>query len=260
MLSKILKYDLKYIYKTLIIYYILVAIAALLSYFLPKISPAPFFQISGTIFQNVTLSLAVATVVTGLMRLWVNFQQKFYGDPSYLYHTLPVSRRTLFQSKIIAAMLVTLTNLAVCIAAMLVAYAIIDDFSAIIVDKFAVFATAETPTWTIISAILLTIYMEFLFISVMGYVCIIAAYNSGVKNNLRAIIVGLAGYLGTQALSVLGIYLAALADPQIMVLFKGGVLTTLMPPIYIALFINTAAVAVCYIAAQTALRRRLNVI
>lgn len=260
MLGKLLKYDLKFIYKNLPVFYIIAFVSAGLAYLLPKVSDAPFFAIAGTVCQNVTLSMAVTIIVNGLMRCWINFQQKFYGDPAYLTHTLPVSRRVIYGSKFLAGFITAMLNFSVCILVMIIAYGIFEDFSGIIVSKFSIFATPETPTWTIIAAILLTMLMELMVITVIGYACTIAAYNSGVKKNYRAVLTALGGYLGTQIIIVLAIYIAGLMDPEIMVLFKGGQLTTLMPPIYIALTLNTLITAGFYITSQRILARGVNVI
>ena len=35
------------------------------------------------------------------MRMWVRFRSNFYGDESYLTHTLPIKREVLYTSKIL---------------------------------------------------------------------------------------------------------------------------------------------------------------
>ena len=38
-------------------------------------------------------------ILNNLMRLWARFKNNFYGDESYLTHTLPINKKTLYLSK-----------------------------------------------------------------------------------------------------------------------------------------------------------------
>ena len=50
--------------------------------------------VSGT-----AISMMFSIVINNLMRLWVRFKNNFYGDESYLTHTLPIDKKTLYLSK-----------------------------------------------------------------------------------------------------------------------------------------------------------------
>ena len=44
-------------------------------------------------------------LINNLMRTWVRFRHNLYGDESYLTHTLPVERKTIYLSKFITSII-----------------------------------------------------------------------------------------------------------------------------------------------------------
>ena len=111
MLKKILKYDLENIFKLLIIFYSLSLFFAFLTRILLNIENSFIMNILGQISSGVTISMIFNILINNLMRLWIRFKNNFYGDESYLTHTLPISKNTLYLSKFLTSIITLFTSI-----------------------------------------------------------------------------------------------------------------------------------------------------
>ena len=96
MLKKLIKSDLKDVYKILVIFYGLSLFFAILTRLFLSIENSFIMEVIGKICSGVTISMMFNILINNLMRLWVRFKHNFYGDESYLTHTLPVDKKTLY--------------------------------------------------------------------------------------------------------------------------------------------------------------------
>lgn len=105
MLGKLLKYDLKWIYKMLIVFYILALVMAGVSRVCLNIEDSMLFDIIGKFTSGIAIGLGIGCLIQCVIRSWVRFIKNIYKDESYLTHTLPVEKRTIFLSKVIASII-----------------------------------------------------------------------------------------------------------------------------------------------------------
>lgn len=108
MLRKLLKYDLKSKLPFLCIFYALALGCALFSRLFGFFSDVPILNIIGQIFSGATISMIFNILINNTLRAWGLFRQNLYGDTSYLTHTLPILRPTVYLSKALDG-LITLT-------------------------------------------------------------------------------------------------------------------------------------------------------
>ena len=113
MLKKLLKYDLKWIYKVILVFYALAIFFALLSFGLSKAENSTLLNVLAQISCGFTVAMVANCIVNSIMRSWVRFRNNMYKDESYLTHTLPVSRNTVFLSKTLSAFICTFISTAV---------------------------------------------------------------------------------------------------------------------------------------------------
>lgn len=99
MLSKLLKYDLKSKLPFLCIFYALAIGCAGLSRLFGLFDQVPILNIIGKFFSGAAISMIFNVLINNVFRSWGLFRQNLYGDPSYLTHTLPVTKPTLYLSK-----------------------------------------------------------------------------------------------------------------------------------------------------------------
>ena len=96
MLKKLLKYDLKSINIVLIVFYGLSIFFSILTRIFLSIENSFIFNVIGQICNGTMIAMMFNIIINNLIRLWVRFKQNFYGDESYLTHTLPVEKKTLY--------------------------------------------------------------------------------------------------------------------------------------------------------------------
>ena len=122
MLNKLLKYDLRYVYKILVVFYILTLIFALLTRLFSSIDNSVLFYILSKICSGVTISFIFNILINSIMRVWVRFTKNIYGDESYLTHTLPVEKKKIYLSKFLSSVVTMFTSVAVILVVLFIAY------------------------------------------------------------------------------------------------------------------------------------------
>ena len=66
--------------------------------------------------------MMVSSLINCLMRLWARFIRNVYKDESYLTHTLPVEKKTIYASKVITALISIFTTVVVAVACLFICY------------------------------------------------------------------------------------------------------------------------------------------
>ena len=122
MLGKLLKYDLKNIFKFLAIFYSLALFFATLTRIFFSIENSLVMNIIAQICSGTAISMMFSILINNLMRMWVRFKHNLYGDESYLTHTLPVKKHTLYLSKSIVAVITLFTSVVVIGGTLFIAY------------------------------------------------------------------------------------------------------------------------------------------
>ena len=122
MLRKLIKYDLLWINRTLIIFYILTFIFALLMRLGENLTDSVIGSLLRHILPGFVISAMASTLINAAIRVWVRFRQNCYKDEAYLTHTLPITRAQLFDSKVISSLISIVIAVAVVIAAFFIAF------------------------------------------------------------------------------------------------------------------------------------------
>ena len=90
MLGKILKYDLKWVYKLIIIFYALAFIFSVIGRAFGEIENSLVCDIISKICFGTAISMVVSSLINSLMRLWARFVRNVYKDESYLTDVVDV--------------------------------------------------------------------------------------------------------------------------------------------------------------------------
>ncbi len=72
------------------------------------------------------MSMVISALFNSVLRSWVRFIQNIYKDESYLTHTLPVEKNTIFLSKFLSAIITCLVSLIVIAVCVLISYYSVD--------------------------------------------------------------------------------------------------------------------------------------
>ena len=96
MLGRLMKYDLKWEFKPLIVFYILALFFSILARGLSNIENSLIFNIITQICYGSAITMMINIIINSLMRCWVRFLRNIYKDEAYLTHTLPVNKKDIF--------------------------------------------------------------------------------------------------------------------------------------------------------------------
>ncbi len=239
MLKKLLKYDLKNIFKLLIIFYILAMLFGVLTRVFFSFKNSLVLEILGEIAQGAAISMMCSTLINTIMRMWVRFKSHFYSDEAYLTHTLPVHKSTQYLSKILTTVITLFVSFAVVCLVLFIAYYSKEN---LLFFKNLLLPLAEIYDSTMIGIILLLVFvffLEFLNILQCGFTGIILGQR---KNNAKtgfSVLFGAVAFMVSQTIIVMLLFLIALFNKDFMNLFVTNTVPTvqtLKSMIYIAIF------------------------
>lgn len=217
MLKKLLKYDLKWIYKVVAVFYALAAFFALLSFGLSKAENSTLFSVLAQISCGFTVAMVANCIVNSIMRSWARFRNNMFKDESYLTHTLPVSRHTVFLSKTLSALICTFISTAVSAASIILCYynnEMIKQSVKAMLDSLAdAFGVSKAVVLAFLAFI---VFLEIMFILLAGYNGMILGHKSNKKKMVKSIIIGFAVYIAFNILTIVIICLAGVFDDRIM--------------------------------------------
>ena len=113
MIAKLMKHDLKRMYKVLVYIYIITIGLAGITRLINIGKNIQAIAILGGIFAGITYAGVGSVLVNTFVHILRVFIGSFYKDESYLTHTLPVSKSKLLLSKYLSSIIVILTSVVV---------------------------------------------------------------------------------------------------------------------------------------------------
>ena len=237
MLKKLLKYDLKYCYKTLIIFYILTLFFAGITRIFSAFDNSLIFVIISKICVGITISMIVNVIINTSMRVWARVIRNLYKDESYLIHTLPVSKKSIFTSKILTAIITTLTSFIVIVATLVVGFLSKENWQLlkIAMEQTAIFFNSSISS--VVAILTVTVFFEFLFMVMAGILGILIGFKSNNLKVLKSIIfgftlytipslitVGVIGIMGLFNQNIMSVFTSVTIDTEVLKLIMYGVI------------------------------------
>ncbi len=203
MLAKLIKYDLKFVLKSVSIYIVVLFICALLVNLtaydceihdgVSTCADVPsVLQVAHSIFWNIMLAIGIiGLLLNTVIRIWARFKVNFYHDEAYLTHTLPIKRQTLWAAKFLSAVIVAI----IVIAAIAVSFGILQltPSGKILAMGFGFGAPDMSALFYCIYVI--TVLTQLLYCIMCGFTGIILGNKTGNRSTIRAIFCGLGIYL-----------------------------------------------------------------
>ena len=168
------------------------------------------------LFFGIAVSMAVSTVINMLIRCWIRFNRTSYKDESYLFHTLPLPRSTVYRSHLVSAVIavaVSVVFAALCILMLFINTEVIEGIK-------AAFSTAEgTATAALMATTLVT---EMVFLLFCGIVGTVLGYSFDGSRTLKSVLFAAAIYTVAGLAALPLVYLLGMTDPAIKAIFTGG--------------------------------------
>ena len=219
MLKKLLKYDFINIYKGLVIFYGLSLFFSILARLFIGIENSFIMNIIGNICVGVSISMMFNVLINNFIRLWVRFKQNLYGDESYLTHTLPIEKNTLYLSKIITSVVSLFTSVLVIALSLFIIYYSKENLDIL---KNMLNIVAEIYDSSMLKLILVFLFIFFIEAVNMlqcGFTGIILGHRMNNIKTLYSFVFGFLSYMVTQVFSLLVIFIVALFNSDLMNLF-----------------------------------------
>lgn len=262
MLNKLLKYDLKDMFKFLVIFYSIGIFFAILTRLFLGIENSFIMNVIGQICSGVTISMIFNILINNLMRIWVRFKNSFYNDESYLTHTLPIEKNTLYLSKILATIITVFTSTIVIMFMLFIAYYSKEN---IILLKNMLLPLADiynTTLLKILFAFFLVFFLEFANILQSGFTGIILGHKMNSGKLGFSVLFGFISYMITQVFAIIMIFIVGLFNENIMNLFHTTTfinVETIKIIIYLAIFVYTVSLIIVYFINQYLFKQGVNV-
>ena len=219
MFLKVLKYDLKFDYKNLIIFYILSLFFALTGRICSLFDNSGIMLIISKINNGIVIAMFVNIVINNLLRVWARFVLNFYKDESYLTHTLPVEKNILYLSKIVSGIITMLSSTIVIILCLFICYYSKENIELLKSSIDFVANMYESSVASFITRVFFLVFAELTFILITGYLGIIIGHKSNNVKMLKICIYGFIFYMLSSLLVLLSVYVSGLFNSDIMNLF-----------------------------------------
>ena len=220
MLGKLLKYDLEWCYKPLLVFYILAIFFSIIVRIVESFEQSLILLIIDKICCGVVIAMIVNILINCFMRNWARFVRNIYKDESYLTHTLPVSKNKIYLSKVLTAIITLLTSFIVIIVCLAIATLNKDTW---IILKESLEQSAiyfDSSVFSFIFVMIITIFFEFLFMMMSGILGIIIGHRSNNLKIVKSIVIGFVIYMILSSMSLGALFVAGLLNSDIMSLFN----------------------------------------
>lgn len=201
----LIKYDLKFIYKQLIVFYIIVLVLAVVARCTDFETPVFLVRFIHEFAQGATFGFSLGMIINASLRTWARFRQTLYGDESYLTHTLPINRTTLITAKFLTGIIIVAISILLFIICMLILFLSPENL-----------ALLRDDAWLTIIFFAISVFCQFVFMMEIGLTSILLGYHRNPNSPVAfAVAYGIAIYLISGALMMaLGI-LWGLVDPMV---------------------------------------------
>ena len=251
MLKKLLKYDLKNIFKVLIIFYILAIFFGALTRVFFSFENSLVIRIVGEITQGAAISMICSTLINNILRMWARFKGNFYGDESYLTHTLPVKKETHYLSKIVTTAITLFVSFTVICLVLFIAYYSKENLTFFKNLLLPMAEAYDSTILVIIALFVFVLFLELLNILQCGFTGIILGHR---MNNAKigfTVLFGALAFMISQTIIIMILFSIAIFNKDFMNLFiTNNVLTiqTIKSMIYISISCYTLiSVLICFI-------------
>lgn len=262
MLGKLLKYDLKWLYKTLRIFYIIAIIFAFMARVLNEVENSLILNIIGKVCNGVVISMIINIIINNFMGVWARFRRNLYKDESYLTHTLPVEKNKIYLSKVLAAIITLFTSFLVILLCLYICYYSKETLEWIKTSLELVANTYDSTVHAFLGIAFIVIVLEAIFALLAGVLGIIIGYKSNNLKVVKSIVYGFVIYMITSMLSLVVMLIIGLFNPDIMNLFNTVNvvdINAIKSVLYIGIILYTAYIFAYYFIGKKLLNKGVDV-
>ena len=262
MLNKLLKYDLKYMLKSISVFYILSIFFAVLSRLLTLPKQTVIVAVLLGITKGCLYSMLASTLINTLMRSWVRFRDSLFKDESYLTHTLPVSKNSIYQSKFLLSFIYTIVGFVVIILSLLIAFYTKDNWTALTNIIKGISAGFNVSTSFFIVSVISIVFLEMFNILVAGFLGMIIGYRKENNKLPLSIMFGFFIYVISETFVLLVIFITGLFNKDIASLFTSSMIlnmSILKTITILGISVYTASIIIINLVSVKMLNKGVNI-
>ena len=219
MLKKLLKYELSFALRHLAIFYSIGVFFALLTRTFSGVENSLIMDVIGKICSGVTISMIFNILINNVLAFWARFKKNLYGDESYLTHTLPVKKHTMYLSKALTALISMFVSMAVITLALFVAYYSKENLEILKNLLSNIALSFDSSITELILAFLLIFFLEIVNMLQIGFTGIILGHKMQTNKTLFSILFGFVTYMLSQVFVLIALLLVSVFSPELMNLF-----------------------------------------
>ena len=205
--------------------------------------------------------MLVSVLINNLMRVWARLVLNFYKDESYLTHTLPVKKSTLYLSKVLCGLITMLTSTIVIAASLLICYYSKENIELLKNSLNIVANLYESSITNLLLQVFTLLFLEFTFILLTGYIGIILGHKSNNNKMLKSCLYGFLTYMALSIIILLVVYVSGLFNSDIMNIFTSTTftLTTFKSILLIVMITYTVLIIIEYIVGLKTVESGVNI-
>lgn len=258
MLGKVMKYDFKTIFKTMVpMYAILLGIAVLNRILLGIAKEVPILSIVNTMLLVVFVFLLIAVPAATFAISVIHFYKNMTRDEGYLTHTLPVKKTTLVVSKLLTSGIAFLVSICISLLAVLVVYYTKENMQYVLNLAKEIFAIAGNAT--MILGICMCV-MSYISQILMAYFAIAIGQMQNTNKLLFSVVAWFVLYTINQIIVLALLVIASIANPSVMEAIMQNIAPVDSMPFFIGIAIafSTVMSIIYFIATSKIMKKRLN--
>ena len=224
MLNKLLKYDLKYMIKNMIIFYILALFFSIITRLLFSLNQTIIVNIISKISVGCMFSMLASILINVMMRSWVRFRDSIYKDEAYLTHTLPVTKNDIYNSKFIPTLIFFIVSFAVVLISLFITYYTKERWIVLTNNINKITTGLNFTTSLFVISMIIVIFLEVFNAIQCGFLGIILGHRENNNKIAFSVLFGFVAYMLSQSLVLFSVFIVGLFDSSIMDLFKNTIL------------------------------------
>ena len=200
MLKKLLKYDLKWMLKVVVIYLALGCGLAVIGKLIELLPNSTFFTIIEGICKGAATSLLITAIVNGVIRSWVRIVNNVYKDEGYITNTLPIKTELHLVSKVISSLIVIIVSTIVLFAMLALMYLNKDNIDLLVESLNTISELSNTSSIIFILLIAALLLLEILFIVIIGFFGIVYGHSFNNAKLAKSFLIALIAYAVNQVI------------------------------------------------------------
>ena len=222
MLKKLLRYDLKWCFKVVVIYYALGLIFSILGRLLELGPDSVFFKVIVGICKGAGLSLVITGIVNCIIRIWIRTILNMYKDEAYLTHTIPVDIKTHFISKVLASIITVLVSVLVLLVSLIIMYLNKTNITFIKESLNILSSSLNISIVGLVILVSVTLLLEIIFIVMSGFAGIVFGHSFDNKKALKSVVIAVVIYFGFNFISIIAMLIVSLLNSDFHNIIFGG--------------------------------------